>query len=312
LFVSTKCFFLPADKWSEKTMRTQAGTPEGPNPKRVAAGKRNRAKWKGFTEDGLQRLRAAIFRAKPWRFTKGPRTPEGKAKVALNGKKCQLGPISVAEAKAEVAGLWRTHGPERVPHRVISEGSEAGTDITVFLELALQETFDVPLVLWGDPALFDEQVGQRRVLVHGPERAGLDEAVGAKQVGLEREDSEEQVAVCVHGAHGARLGHATTPYGQGRFIAPDRSTERLRSRMRGTLHRSLSHAIGGCQGSAVHCIVLAAAVDRDDAGMFQAAGAPGSESSFRKGLVWLSQRFQEAPTIFRRFGRYLSRRPNCG
>jgi hypothetical protein len=87
--------------------RKHAGTPEVKNPKRVAAGKRNRAKWKGFTEEGLQRLRETIFRIKPWRFTRGPTTPEGKAQVARNGKKRQLGPTSIAEAKVEVAGLQR-------------------------------------------------------------------------------------------------------------------------------------------------------------------------------------------------------------
>jgi hypothetical protein len=41
----------------------------------------------------------------------GPRTPEGKACVALNGKTLQKGPKSVREAKAERAflrGLIRT------------------------------------------------------------------------------------------------------------------------------------------------------------------------------------------------------------
>jgi hypothetical protein len=39
---------------------------------------------------------------KPWRFSTGPRTPEGKAKVALNGKRRRKGMMSVREVQAEL------------------------------------------------------------------------------------------------------------------------------------------------------------------------------------------------------------------
>jgi hypothetical protein len=76
-----------------------------PNPKRVAAGKRNRQKSKGLTPAGRAKLREAALRNQPWRFSTGPRTAEGKAKVALNGKRRQLGPISTTEIRADLAQL---------------------------------------------------------------------------------------------------------------------------------------------------------------------------------------------------------------
>jgi hypothetical protein len=75
------------------------------NPKRVAAGKRNRALRRGLTEAGRQRLRESALRHEPWRFATGPKTPEGKARSAANGKKRQLGPRSVRQVRAELADL---------------------------------------------------------------------------------------------------------------------------------------------------------------------------------------------------------------
>ena len=63
-----------------------------PNPRRVEAGRRNRKKWKGFTPEGLERLRQAALTNRPWEHSTGPRTPEGKARVAANGKARQKGP----------------------------------------------------------------------------------------------------------------------------------------------------------------------------------------------------------------------------
>src|SRR4051812_15280303 len=81
-----------------------------PNPKRVAAGRLNRSKRKGFTPEGLVRLRQAALENRPWRFSTGPRTAEGKARAAENGKARQKGPLSLTAIQAELAayrGLMR-------------------------------------------------------------------------------------------------------------------------------------------------------------------------------------------------------------
>lgn len=74
-----------------------------PNPCRVAAGRANRAKRGPLSADGRQRLRQAASRTRPWLFSTGPRTAEGKSRSALNGKRRQQGPISVREMKAELS-----------------------------------------------------------------------------------------------------------------------------------------------------------------------------------------------------------------
>ena len=76
-----------------------------PNPRRIAAGRLNRQKRKGLTPAGRERLRQAALRNRPWRFATGPRTPAGKARVALNGRIRQLGPRSVREIRRDLAGL---------------------------------------------------------------------------------------------------------------------------------------------------------------------------------------------------------------
>lgn len=76
-----------------------------PNPKRVAAGRLNRMKRKGLTPAGRERIRQATMRHKPWLHSTGPRTPEGKAKVAMNGRKHQIGSISVRQLRAQLAEI---------------------------------------------------------------------------------------------------------------------------------------------------------------------------------------------------------------
>jgi hypothetical protein len=76
-----------------------------PNPRRVAAGKLNRAKWKGFTPAGRERLRQAALLNRPWRFATGPRTPEGKARVAAAARVRRKAALSVRELRAELADL---------------------------------------------------------------------------------------------------------------------------------------------------------------------------------------------------------------
>jgi len=78
---------------------------KGPSPRRVAAGKLNRAKRAGLTPEGRRRLREAALRNQPWKHSTGPRTQAGKAQAVKNGKKRQLGPLSVREIRADLANV---------------------------------------------------------------------------------------------------------------------------------------------------------------------------------------------------------------
>jgi hypothetical protein len=92
-------------KIASKNATSELISKAAPNPRRVAAGRLNVAKRKGFTPEGLERVRLAARRFKPWRFSTGPKTQKGKAKAALNGKKRQLDPFSVRELTREIRGL---------------------------------------------------------------------------------------------------------------------------------------------------------------------------------------------------------------
>lgn len=92
-----------------------------PSPARVAAGMENRKKRKGLTPEGRERLRQAAFKNRPWRFSTGPTTPEGKARVALNGKHRQTGPVSVRELRAELADLEALVGGMKASQTLVAE-----------------------------------------------------------------------------------------------------------------------------------------------------------------------------------------------
>lgn len=84
---------------------TELGSKPAKNPMRVAAGKLNRAKRKGLTTAGREQLRRAALRHRPWLRSTGPTTAAGKAQAVVNGKRRQLGPLSVREVRAELAGM---------------------------------------------------------------------------------------------------------------------------------------------------------------------------------------------------------------
>jgi len=79
--------------------------PRTPSPRRIAAGKLNRMKRKGLTEDGRERLRQSALANKPWLKSTGPRTAEGKAKTALNAMKRQKGNSSIRRINRELHDL---------------------------------------------------------------------------------------------------------------------------------------------------------------------------------------------------------------
>jgi hypothetical protein len=76
--------------------------PRTADPPRVAAGRRNRALWKGFTPAGLERLRQAALERQPWRHSTGPRTAHGKAVCAANGRKRCRDVLSFTEIRDEI------------------------------------------------------------------------------------------------------------------------------------------------------------------------------------------------------------------
>jgi hypothetical protein len=77
----------------------------GKNPRRVMAGRRNRALRGPLTEAGRQRLRAAALQHRPWQWATGPRSATGKRRAAANGKLRQTDASSVREVRAEVAAV---------------------------------------------------------------------------------------------------------------------------------------------------------------------------------------------------------------
>ena len=58
-----------------------------------------------LTPAGREKLRQTALKHQPWRCSTGPRTAAGKAKVALNGKRRQVGELSVREMRRELSGM---------------------------------------------------------------------------------------------------------------------------------------------------------------------------------------------------------------
>jgi hypothetical protein len=87
---------------------TELGSKPAKNPKRVAAGKLNRSKRKGLTPAGRERLRQAALRTRPWLRSTGPTSAAGKAQAVRNGKRRQLGPLSVRELRAALLDVYST------------------------------------------------------------------------------------------------------------------------------------------------------------------------------------------------------------
>jgi hypothetical protein len=56
-----------------------------------------------FSPEALERLRAAALADRPWEKTRGPITPQGKARSARNGRFKQRNEQSRRELRAEVA-----------------------------------------------------------------------------------------------------------------------------------------------------------------------------------------------------------------
>src|SRR5262245_28008118 len=59
-------------------------------------------KRRGLSPEGREKLRQAAVANRPWEHSTGPRTPEGKARSAANGKVRQKGPYSTREIQRMV------------------------------------------------------------------------------------------------------------------------------------------------------------------------------------------------------------------
>jgi hypothetical protein len=82
----------PEKSTSHQTDKVSAASPSK-QPRRP---KRN------LTPEGRKRLRENALKYKPWQHSTGPRTPEGKAKVAENGRYRQRGGKSKRAIKKEI------------------------------------------------------------------------------------------------------------------------------------------------------------------------------------------------------------------
>lgn len=69
---------------------------------RAAVARLNRMKRKGVTEEGRRKLREAALKYRPWQYSTGPRTPEGKAKVAENGRYRQRARMTTRGIRADI------------------------------------------------------------------------------------------------------------------------------------------------------------------------------------------------------------------
>lgn len=55
--------------------------------RQIDANRANRKRWPGHTPDGIERLREAAKRNKPWSKATGPRTKQGKNRSKMNALK---------------------------------------------------------------------------------------------------------------------------------------------------------------------------------------------------------------------------------
>lgn len=83
-------------------------------------------KRKGLTPEGRERLRQVALQHQPWRFSTGPKTAQGKAVVAQNGKVRQQGPRSVREIRKDLAELRGLLLDMREVRRLVGETGAGG------------------------------------------------------------------------------------------------------------------------------------------------------------------------------------------
>ena len=73
------------------------------SPDSLAADPPSEPKRAKHTPEGRERLRLAAIKNAPWRYATGPRSAEGKARSAANGRSKQAGTRSMRDLKRELA-----------------------------------------------------------------------------------------------------------------------------------------------------------------------------------------------------------------
>ena len=92
------------------------------NPKRVAAGRRNAALRRPWTDEARQRQRERCLVTKPWKASTGPRTHQGKSRVAANGIRHKPDPESVRQLQKQLAGQYGFLGMMQTMRRQLMAG----------------------------------------------------------------------------------------------------------------------------------------------------------------------------------------------
>ena len=82
---------------------------------------------KSWSPEGLERLRAAALATRPWKLTRGPKTADGKARSARNGRVRQKGEKSVRELRAELVEVFSLINQMAAARRSVMR-FEAGSD----------------------------------------------------------------------------------------------------------------------------------------------------------------------------------------
>ena len=77
------------------------------NPRRVAAGCRNRQLRGNITLAGLECLRQSALKNKAWEKSTGPKTAAGKARIAEGAQKRWIGSMSQHQLELEVQAAGR-------------------------------------------------------------------------------------------------------------------------------------------------------------------------------------------------------------
>lgn len=77
----------PVIKQGSDAGNPPTNAPHVKNPRRVEAGRRNRAKRGPLSIEAREKLRQAALKTRPWEKSTGPKTPEGKAISGRNWRR---------------------------------------------------------------------------------------------------------------------------------------------------------------------------------------------------------------------------------